>query len=92
MRCRRRSSDGLRELHLQRDRLRGVVRYRRMFLESLLAHGEEEAEQVRGEFRQAEARNERDYEEASSAMAAKKELSPAVAAEIAAKGLSFSCE
>ena len=72
----------LREHYLQRDRLRLVVRYRRMFLESLLRHGEEEAEQVRGEFRQAEARNERDYEEAASAMAAKKELSPAEAEEV----------
>ncbi len=37
---------------------------------------------MRGEFRQAEARNERDYEEAASAMAAKRELSPAEAEEV----------
>ena len=71
------------EHYRKRDRLRLLVGYRRKFLESLLARGEEEAEQVRAEFRQADAQTTRDYEEAATAMAAKRELSPAEADEAA---------
>ena len=39
----------------KRDALRLVVRYRRQFLDSLLRGGEEEAEHVGAEFRQAKA-------------------------------------
>ncbi len=37
--------------------------YGRKFLEMLVRHGEEEAAQVKEEYRQASARTEQDYEE-----------------------------
>ena len=40
-----------------------VLRGCRKFLEMLVRHGEEEAAQVKEEYRQASARTEHDYEE-----------------------------
>ena len=53
----------------ERDRLRLIIQYRKQFREVLLRQGEEEAEQVTQEFRQAKARSEREYEETAVAMA-----------------------
>lgn len=68
----------------KRDALRLVVSYRRKFLDSLLRGGEEEAEQTGGEFRQAKAQTEREYDTTAAAMENKRELSDAEAGEIGA--------
>ena len=53
----------LRKWCQERDRLRLVVNYRQQFLEVLLRQGEEEAEQVEQEFRQAKTRSEQEDSE-----------------------------
>ena len=60
--------------HQERDRLRLVVNYRQQFLEVLLRQGEEEAEQVERQYRQAKTRREQDYEETAQTLAARREL------------------
>lgn len=63
-------------MHFQeRDRLRLVVRYRQVFLDRLLAEGEQEAAKTQQEFQQAEARNREDYEATEAAMESKCRLS-----------------
>ena len=48
-------------LHFEeRDRLRPVVSYRRTFLNTLLREGEEEAERVREEYNEADARTQQE--------------------------------
>ena len=64
----------LRKWHQERDRLRLVVNYRQQFLEVLLRQGEEEAEQVERQYRQAKTRSEQDYEETAQTLAARREL------------------
>ncbi len=59
----------------ERDRLRLVVNYRRTFLNTLLSEGEDEAERVRGEYQQADARTQQEYEETGAAMENKRRLS-----------------
>lgn len=59
----------------ERDRLRLVVSYRRTFLDTLLREGEEEAEQVREEYTQADARTQQEYEDTGAAMESKRRLS-----------------
>jgi DNA polymerase-3 subunit epsilon len=59
----------------ERDRLRLVVRYRQSFLETLLREGEEEAERVREEYQQADARTQQEYVETGAAMESKRRLS-----------------
>ena len=54
------------------------------FLDALLRGGEEEAEQTGGEFRQAKAQTEREYDETAAAMENKRELSDAEAGEMGA--------
>ena len=66
----------------ERDRLRLVVKYRQQFLEVLLRQGEEEAEQVEQEFRQAKARTEQEYEETAQTLAARKQLTDDEQAEL----------
>ena len=51
-----------------------MVNYRRQFLEVLLRQGEEEAEQVEQEYRQAKARSEQEDSETAQALAARREL------------------
>ncbi len=58
----------------ERDRLRLVVNYRQQFLEVLLRQGEEEAEQVERQYRQAKTRSEQEYEETAQTLAARREL------------------
>jgi len=64
----------LREYYERRDRLRLVVRYRKSFIEKLLREGEDEAAEVREQFKQAEAAQKREYESTAAESAKKKEL------------------
>lgn len=59
----------------ERDRLRLVVNYRRTYLNTLLSEGEEEAEQVRGEYTKADARTQQEYEDTGATMESKRRLS-----------------
>jgi len=59
----------------ERDRLRLVVRYRQVFLDTLLAEGEEEAAKTRDDYEQAEARTREEYEATEAAMESKQRLS-----------------
>ncbi len=59
----------------ERDRLRLVVRYRQVFLDTLLAEGEEEAAKTRDDYEQAEARTREEYEATEAAMGSKHRLS-----------------
>jgi hypothetical protein len=72
----------LRRLFEERDRLRLVVSYRRIFLDTLLREGEEEAEQVREEYTQADARTQQEYEDTGAAMESKRRLSDEEEAEV----------
>ncbi len=65
----------LRQYFEERDRLRLVVSYRQTFLDILLRDGEDEAEQVREEHRQADARTKQEYEDTGTAMESKRRLS-----------------
>lgn len=73
----------LRQHHQERERLRLIVSYRRQFLDTLLRKAVGEAEQVQRNYREAEARSDREYEETAAAMAAKKELTGEEEAELA---------
>ncbi|MEQ1935181.1 MAG: hypothetical protein ABL962_15075 [Fimbriimonadaceae bacterium] len=59
----------------ERDRLRLVVSYRRTFLNTLLHRGAEEAERVRDEYTEADARTQQEYEDTGTAMESKRRLS-----------------
>ena len=72
----------LREHYERRDRLRLVVHYRKSFVEKLLHSGEEEANEVREEFKHAEAETKREYESTAAALAKKRELSAAEELEL----------
>jgi DNA polymerase-3 subunit epsilon len=74
----------LRADYERRDRLRLVVRYRKSFIEKLLRGGDEEAAQVREQFRRAEAETRHEYESAAAELAKKKELSAAEEKELKA--------
>jgi len=66
----------------ERDRLRLVVSYRRTFLDTLLSEGEEEADRVRDEYQQADARTQREYEDTEAEMASKRRLSAEEESEV----------
>ena len=72
----------LRPQFQERDRLRLVVSYRRKYLETLVRLGEEDAGKIDEEYREADARYEREYSETAAAMAEWKELAPGEAAEL----------
>lgn len=72
----------LRRQYQERERLRLVVSYRKQFLGTLLRQSADEAEQVEREFREAQARSNREYEETATAMAAKKALTSEEEAEL----------
>ena len=72
----------LRAHYERRDRLRLVVRYRKSFIEKLLRSGEEEANEVREQFKQAEAETKREYESTAAALAKKRELTAAQEKEL----------
>lgn len=56
----------LRHQYQRRDELRLVIQYRRVFIETLILGGEEEAEEVKPQYDEARAETDRDYEEAAS--------------------------
>ena len=72
----------LRTYRQERDRLRIIVDYRRQFLAGVLRGDEGEAERVKQAHREADARNEREYEETAQTLAAKKELTAEDEAEL----------
>ena len=74
----------LRAHYERRDRLRLVVHYRKSFIEKLLRSGEEEAGEVREQFRHAEAEARREYESTAAALAKKRELTVAQEQELKA--------
>ena len=59
-----------------------MVKYRRTFLDTLLREGEEEAERVRTDFREAEARTQQEYADTGAAMESKRSLSEAEESEL----------
>ena len=74
----------LRAHYERRGRLRLVVHYRKSFIEKLLRAGEEEAGEVREQFKQAEAEKKREYESTAAALAKKRELTAAQEQELKA--------
>ncbi len=72
----------LRTHRQERDRLRVVVDYRKQCLHVLLRGDEKQAERVKQAQQEAEARNEREYEETAKKVAAKNELTAEQEAEL----------
>lgn len=72
----------LREFYQKRDRLRLIVDYRRLYLESLLRGGEDEAKQTEQTYEQARAQSDQEYEEAEATVAQKAALTPEEEAEL----------
>ncbi|MDZ4404597.1 exonuclease domain-containing protein [Prosthecobacter sp.] len=66
----------------ERDRLRLVVSYRRTFLNTLLSEGEEEAERVRDEYNEADARTQQEYKDTEAEMESKRRLSDEEESEV----------
>jgi hypothetical protein len=65
----------VREQYQARDRLKLIVEYRRKFLDTLLAEGDEQAEQVANAYREARAESDTNYDKASAAAASQRILS-----------------
>jgi DNA polymerase III epsilon subunit-like protein len=65
-----------------RDRIKLTVEYRRKFLDALMAEGEEQAEQLAGEYEEARAESDASYNRAGAAAAKQKTLSEEVQAEL----------
>ncbi|NJD25166.1 MAG: exonuclease [Betaproteobacteria bacterium] len=74
----------LRPLFQKRDQLRLRLEYRRRFLDTLLAAGEEEAATVDEAFEQARSERDADYERAAEASAGRRELTEDEATELKA--------
>ena len=72
----------LRGHYQKRDRLKLVLVYRRKYLDMLLGVGEEEAEQVAGQYQDAKRQSDAEYEQAATEAAGRKELSDAEAQEL----------
>lgn len=72
----------LRQYHQERERLRVTVGYRKQFLNAVLRQADEQAEQVKREYHEAQARSDREYEETAAAMVAKKKLTADEEAEL----------
>ncbi len=66
----------------ERDRLRLVVDYRKELLEAYLRRDEKDVEKVAQEYREAQSKSDREYEEAASDLSAKKELTAEDEAEL----------
>ena len=64
----------LRAYYQQRDRLRLLVRFRRDFIERLLAEGEEAADATAGDYRRESAEKDQEYDSTASALEGKREL------------------
>ena len=69
--------------HYQKcDRLRLIVDYRKKYLDSLIRGGEEEAKQAEESYEKAKAQSDKQYEEATAAVAKKKQLTAEEEAEL----------
>jgi DNA polymerase-3 subunit epsilon len=69
--------------HYQKcDRLRLIVDYRKRYLDSLIRGGEEEAKQAEESYEKAKAQSDKQYEEATAAVAKKKQLTAEEEAEL----------
>ena len=67
--------DLLRPFYQMRDELLLKVSYRQKYLDSLLIGGEDEAEEVKQEYEQAQAKTNREYEETASQVSRNQQLS-----------------
>ncbi|MGH6839915.1 MAG: hypothetical protein ACREDT_14175 [Methylocella sp.] len=65
----------VREQYQARDRIKLIIEYRRKFLDALIAEGEEQAEQVANEYKEARAESDTNYDKASAAAASQRILS-----------------
>ena len=65
----------VREQYQARDRIKLIIKYRRKFLDTLMAEGDEQAEQVANEYRKARAESDTNYDRASAAAASQRILS-----------------
>jgi DNA polymerase-3 subunit epsilon len=72
----------LREYYQKCDRLRLIVDYRKRYLDSLLRGGEEEAKEAEESYEKAKAQSDKQYEEATAAVAKKKQLTAEEEAEL----------
>ena len=72
----------LREHYQRCDRLRLIVDYRKRYLDSLVGGGEEEAKQAEASYEKAKAQSDKQYEEATAAVAKKKQLTAEEEAEL----------
>jgi DNA polymerase-3 subunit epsilon len=72
----------LREHYQKRDRLRLIVDYRKKYLDSLVRGGDEEAKQAEENYERAKTQADKDYEEATAAVAKKKQLTAEEEAEL----------
>jgi DNA polymerase-3 subunit epsilon len=69
--------------HYQKcDRLRLIVDYRKRYLDSLIRGGEEEAKQAEESYEKAKAQSDKQFEEATAAVAKKKQLTAEEEAEL----------
>jgi DNA polymerase-3 subunit epsilon len=69
--------------HYQKcDRLRLIVDYRKRYLDSLIRGGEEEAKQAEKSYEKAKAQSNKQFEEATAAVAKKKQLTAEEEAEL----------
>jgi hypothetical protein len=73
--ARARIFEALRPLYEKRESLNLRIKYRRIFIDTLLSGGEEEAEAVDEQFRQAEEENRQEYERTAGELSGKKKLS-----------------
>ena len=64
----------LRATYQERDRLRLLVQFRKAFIDSLLAEGEEAARATAGDYQRETAEKDREYDSTASALEGKREL------------------
>jgi DNA polymerase III epsilon subunit-like protein len=65
----------LRSVYQERDRLRLLVRFRKSFIDRLLAEGEEAAEAAKDDYKREKSKKEQEYDSTASALAGKRLLS-----------------
>ena len=72
----------LRRHYQRRDRLRGVIDFRKKFLDALLRFGEDEAEQVSEQFEEAQRQSDAEYEQVAAQAEGRRELSEEESTEL----------
>ena len=72
----------LRPYYQKRDRLRLLVRYRKAFIDRLLAEGEDAAEEAAEDFQRETTDKDREYDSTASALEGKRELNDDEAAKL----------